>query len=189
MRACAWCDGGLPERRTGRPGRFCSGKCRVAAHRASKLLPGVPVEMIGRARWVRRDGKRPITVDGWSASSTNQSTWSPLRSVLESGAGDGFGFMLGGGIGCLDLDHCLTPTGPSPLARRVLDTVPATYVEVSPSGTGLHVFGLLPEGPGRKVPGVEVYSRARFMTVTACPFEGAPAVLGDLSVVAAALVA
>lgn len=189
MRTCAWCDGDLPERRTGRPGRFCSGKCRVAAHRASKLLPGVPVEMIGRARWVRRDGKRPITVDGRSASSTNQSTWSPLRAVLESGAGDGFGFMLGSGIGCIDLDHCLTADGPTDFASAVLAACPATYVEVSPSGTGLHVFGLLPEGSGRKVPGAEVYSRARFMTVTAEAFGGAPNTLGDLSQVAAALTA
>lgn len=130
-----------------------------------------------------------MTVEGRAASSTNQSTWSPLRAVLESGAGDGFGFMLGGGIGCIDLDHCLTADGPTDFAAAVLASCHATYVEVSPSGTGLHIFGLLAEGPGRKVPGVEVYSRARFMTVTACPFEGAPAVLGDLSVVAAALVA
>lgn len=141
--------------------------------------------MIGRARWVRRDGKRPLTVDGAPASSTNPATWAPLRRVLASQAGFGVGFMLGGGIGCLDLDHCLDGSGRlSGLARRVLDACPETYVEVSPSGTGLHVFGRLPEGPGRKLPGVEIYSRARFMTVTARPYVGSAAVLGDLTEVA-----
>lgn len=145
--------------------------------------------MVGRARWARRVGKRPVTVSGAPASSTNPSTWDALRNVLASDVGDGVGFMLGGGIGCLDLDHCLTLSGPSAFAREVLASVPGTFVEVSPSGTGLHVFGLLPEGPGRKVPGVEVYRRARFMTVTGEAFGGAPAVLGDLSGVAAALTA
>ncbi|WP_240038169.1 bifunctional DNA primase/polymerase [Actinomyces procaprae] len=160
----------------------------MAAHRAAKLLPGVPVEMIGRARWVRRDGKRPVTVDGAPASSTDPGTWSPLRRVLGSQTGFGVGFMLGGGIGCLDLDHCLDGDGrPSAFAQRVLDACPATYVEVSPSGTGLHVFGQLPEGPGRRLPGVEVYSRARFMTVTARPYKTSAAVLGDLAEVAHAL--
>lgn len=189
-KTCLWCGNPMPQAKpTGRPARFCSTNCRVSAHRARKRMPVLPPEMLAQRRWVRRDGKRPITVMGAPASSTKARTWVSFAEVFKSHAGNGFGFMLGGGIGCLDLDHCLTPTGPSPLARRVLDTVPATYVEVSPSGTGLHVFGLLPEGPGRKVPGVEVYSRARFMTVTGEAFDGSAPVLGDLSVVAAALVA
>lgn len=109
---------------------------------------------------------------------------------MESTVGDGVGFMLGGGVGCIDLDHCLLPDGTLTWqAGRLLEACSATYVEVSPSGTGLHVFGLLPEGPGRRVAGVEVYSRARFMTVTARPWDGAPAVLGDLSEVAALVTA
>lgn len=151
------------------------------------MLPGVPVEMIGRPRWVRHKDKRPLTASGLPASSTDSSTWGSLRAVLASDVGDGVGFVLGGGIGCLDLDHCLTPSGLTSFARRVLEALPSTYVEVSPSGTGLHVFGWVPERLGRRRPGVEVYSRARYMTVTGVPFEGSPAVLGDLDEVALAL--
>lgn len=143
--------------------------------------------MTSRPRWTRRDGKRPVTTAGRCASSTDTSTWTTLREVLDSRTGDGIGFMLGGGVGCIDLDHCLDGGRVSPLARRVLDALPDTYVEVSPSGTGLHVFGLLPERAGRKVAGVEVYSRARFMTVTGVPHEASSPVLGDLSAVADAL--
>lgn len=174
-------------RPTGRPARFCSGRCRVAAHRHPDPLPGVPVEMSSRPRWTRRDGKRPITVDGYSASSTKKATWASLPAVLSSEMGDGVGFMLGDGVGCIDLDHCLEGGRLSELAEAVLEAVPDTYVEVSPSGTGLHIFGLLPEMGGRKLPGVEVYSRARFMTVTGIPWEGSRPVLGDLSLVASAV--
>lgn len=153
------------------------------------MLPGVPVEMIGRHRWVRHKDKRPLTSSGGSASSTDSSTWGSIRDVLSSEVGDGVGFVLGGGIGCLDLDHCLTSSGLTSFAGRVLESLPSTYVEVSPSGTGLHVFGWIPERLGRRVPGVEVYSRGRYMTVTGIPFEGSAAVLGDLDEVARRLTA
>lgn len=188
MRACAWCGKRLVERGTGRPARFCSGRCRVAAHRGRSPLPGVPVEMSGRARWVRRDGKRPLTVEGGAASSTDASTWSTLPAVLASEVGDGVGFMLGDGFACIDLDHCLSGGVLSPLASSVLEALPATYVEVSMSGTGLHVFGLLPEMVGVRRPGFEVYSRARFIAVTGRPFEDSRPQLADLSAVADALI-
>lgn len=74
--------------------------------------------------------------------------------------------MLGDGIACIDLDHCVEPDGAlSPLATRVLADNPHAWVELSLSGTGLHVWGLLPEGPGRTSPGLEVYSRARFIAL------------------------
>ena len=60
----------------------------------------------------------------------------------------------------------------SALAERVLDRNPGAYVEVSVSGRGLHVFGGLSEGPGRRGAGVEVYSRARFIRVTGNVFRG-----------------
>lgn len=106
-------------------------------------------------------------VDGRPASTVNKRTWSRYADV-QSGAGDGLGFMVGGGVGCIDLDGCLDEDGRlvGEVARRVLDANPGGYVEVSMSGRGLHLFGLLDEGPGVRRPGVEVYSRARFIRVT-----------------------
>ncbi|WP_231887169.1 hypothetical protein [Dietzia timorensis] len=108
-----------------------------------------------------------MQVGGGPASSTNERTWTSWGKV-RSGAGDGFGFMLGDGVGCIDLDHCLDENGAvvSTVAAAVLDANPGAWVEVSRSGRGLHVWGLLPEGSGRRVEGCEVYSRARFMVVT-----------------------
>lgn len=143
--------------------RFCSTRCRVAAHRAGSL----PVELTSRRSWVRADGKRPIAVEGAPASSTDPSSWSSFAEVRASSVGDGFGVMLGDGLGCWDLDHCLDGGKLAPWAREVLDSIGSpVWVERSVSGTGLHVFVLADEARGFRRGGVEFYSRHRFIRVT-----------------------
>lgn len=177
----------------GRLPRFCSNACKQKAYRAArkaKSLPAIPAAMTERRRWVRKDGKRPLTVMGWSASSTRSRTWDSFEAVRASTVGDGFGFMLGGGIGCIDLDHCIEGGVLLPWARDILDRCPQTFVEVSQSGTGLHIFGFLAEGPGRGQrdgDGVEFYSTGRFIAVTGNPFAGSVPCLADLSEVVSTL--
>ena len=102
---------------------------------------------------------------------------------MASPVGVGVGFVLNGdGIVCLDLDHCLDG-GLSDLAARVLELAGPTYVEVSPSGDGLHVWGYGEIGRGRRVGGVEAYGTGRYLTVTGKPFDGSVSRLGDLSAV------
>lgn len=175
MRVCEFCEGGLsPLQRV--DSKFCSGRCRTAAHRAGRP----PRELTSRARWVRWDpSKRPLTVAGRAASSTDPATWSDYQSARDSSAGVGVGFALGDGIGCIDLDDCLTDGVLSPLAEWVLALCPGTWVEVSPSGRGLHVWGWLTLDRGMVRPGVEVYPHGRYMTVTGDRFAG-PVKLGSL---------
>jgi primase-polymerase (primpol)-like protein len=126
--------------------------------------------MLAAARWTRADGKRPCLPDGRLASSRDPSTWARFSEV-QRGAGDGFGFMLGGGFGCYDLDHW-----PDDRARRFVAAVrePVLWVERSVSGEGVHVFFQGPEVRGRRsmVGGrpVERYSWARFIRVTGVAF-------------------
>ena len=76
--------------------------------------------------------KVPVTANGRPASSTDSATWCSYRDAVRSTAGAGVGFVLNGdGIACLDLDHCLVDGKPAAWAQRILDRVPATYVEVS----------------------------------------------------------
>ena len=125
----------------------------------------------------------PVQIDGRAASSTDSATWANLSEVRN--VSERIGFVLGAGIGCIDLDHALVDGHLSEPARRILDAVGPTWVEVSPSGDGLHVWGRLPEGPGRvtSVDGqaVEIYSKGRYMTVTGKNFEDSPMRLADLS--------
>jgi primase-polymerase (primpol)-like protein len=147
--------------------RFCSGRCRVAAHRREIL----PAELTSRARWVRHRAKVPLTIEGRCASSTDPATWASYRDAKASEIGDGLGFVFNGdGIAGIDLDHCLAGGVLEPWAQQILDRCPATYVEISPSGTGLHIFGRAIVGAGRRRNGVEVYDRGRYFTVTGLPF-------------------
>lgn len=164
--------------------QFCSTKCRVYAAREAKKLPA---EMRSRDRFVRySSAKVPLTLAGKNASSTNAATWSSYRDAVASGVGEGIGFVLGDGIGCIDLDHCITGGVIAEWAQRVLDDNPDTYVEVSRSGTGLHVFGLRAEGPGRNVRdgvrAVEWYSVGRYIALTGRRFSRSPLTLAPLVV-------
>ena len=183
---CGWC--GERVARNGARGRtatYCSTRCRVAAHRDRVKLPA---EVASKGRWVRHDRKRPVTPAGRPASSTDTATWSSLADVDASDAGDGIGFVLNGdGVACLDLDHCLLPDGSlEPWAANLLDLVPPTWIEVSPSGTGLHVWGTATVGKGRMLKrpnggAVEVYDRGRYITVTRNAFRRSPRRLADLT--------
>lgn len=194
MRTCPVCDVEVPTRPgRGRQATYCSTRCRVAAHRAGRL----PVELTSRDRWVQwkplsRSGnwtKMPVQANGRPASSTNPTTWAPHTAVKASKR---LGFVLGDSIGCIDLDHALDESGaPKPWAAAILAATPETFVEVSPSGDGLHIWGLLPAGPGRVirdgVRAVEVYSSARYMTVTGKRWPGSVSRLADLSDLVATL--
>ena len=118
-----------------------------------------------RERWTRADGKRPVMPNGRAASSTDPATWTRYGDV-QAGAGDGFGVMLGGGLACIDLDNCFVNGELSPFAARIVEMNAGAYVEVSVSGTGLHIFGEFAEVSGVKRDGFEFYSRARFIRVT-----------------------
>lgn len=147
--------------------------------------------MTSRDRFVRwklvqrrsKDTKVPITVAGRAASSTNSATWSTFNAAAASDAGRGLGFVLGDGIGCIDLDHCIADGVVADWAQEVLAANPCTFVEVSQSGTGLHVFGFLEEGPGRKIRDgrdIEIYSVGRYIALTGERFGSAPSKLEPL---------
>lgn len=71
----------------------------------------------------------------------------------------------------LDMDHCLLPDGKtwSPTALQLLAYFPGAAVEVSQSGTGLHVFakGAAPAHGCKNIPlGLELYTSKRFVALT-----------------------
>ena len=166
MFICEICGASISAGSRGRKPRFCGTNCRVRSHRGH----GVPLELRALPRWVRHRNKVPITVEGDSASSTNPSTWSNYSEATRSKLGDGLGFVLNGdGIICIDLDHCFDGQ-PSEQAKTLIDSLPNTYVEISPSGTGLHVWGFASLEKGRRFSvnglSVEVYPDGRYITVT-----------------------
>jgi predicted P-loop ATPase len=133
-----------------------------------------------------KPGKKPL-------SATNDATsWLAFDAALAAAQGKaGVGFQMMGAstlIG-VDIDRCLDEDGvPTELAAAILASVPDTYAEVTPSGTGLRLF--LQAVEGRTVPeflnreaGVEVYvgKSARFLTVTGHVLPGREGLLGEVT--------
>lgn len=146
----------------------CSARCRKRVSRR----PVFPATMTSRDRWVRRAvDKRPLTITGAAGSSTDSGTWASFEAASESLVGVGLGFVLGEGIGCVDLDHCMTDGALACWAREAIEAIPepVIFMEVSQSGEGVHVFIEAVEGPGRVIRdgrNIERYTSGRYMAVT-----------------------
>lgn len=127
-----------------------------------------------KPRWVRRDEqKRPLDTHGWPASTRKRETWTSYRRARDSEVGVGLGFVLGDGIGCIDLDHCTNPDGTLQhwAAMYVERFRPsALLIERSCSGEGVHIFLPMAEARGRRIReggrSIEVYSWGRYIAVT-----------------------
>ena len=157
----------------------CSTRCRVAKSRAT-----FPAAMTALDHWIKHRAKVPLSIYGYPASSTNPRTWSTFERARDSSAGDGLGFVLtGDGIACIDLDHCIVDGVLQDWAQDIVAQCRGTYIEISMSGTGLHIFGYAIVGTGRRRDGVEVYDRGRYIAVTGRRWRRAPVELVDISVV------
>jgi putative DNA primase/helicase len=131
-----------------------------------------------------RDGeptKVPYSVSGGKASTTNPKTWAPLDAALSHAAehsmsGVGFVFTEDDPFAGIDIDKCRdAQTGEiEPWAWKIV-TAFDSYTEVSPSGTGLHIFvkATLPGPNNRKGP-LEMYESGRYFTLTGEHLSGTP---------------
>ncbi len=148
------------------------------------ILENIPEELTERAQWVcwrleERDSKMTkmpyVAGTARRASSTDLMTWRTFSEAVSAYERseppyDGIGYVFGPcPFAGIDLDDCRDPeTGElEEWAQEIIDEVPEGYVEMSPSGTGIHV---ILRGAGRggavKRNGIEMYSRGRFFTVT-----------------------
>jgi primase-polymerase (primpol)-like protein len=129
-----------------------------------------------------------------AASSTDARTWSTYAEAVASSVGVGLGFVLSDidRIVCVDVDHCFTADGSlKPWAAEIVDAAGPTFVEVSQSGDGIHVFGYADVRQGRRIRkadyAVEVYSHGRYIATTGQRWRNAPASLADISALVASL--
>lgn len=155
--------------RARRDARYCSTRCRVAAHRSRP-----PAEMTARNRWVRHSKGVPVNEQcrtiAWSRAENHRS----YREVCRHQHGI---VLAGDGLAVIDLDDCLDEHGqPAAWARNILAAVPNTWVERSRSGRGLHIWGHghIPRGRRLRdgVRKVELYSSGRFVAVTGRTYRG-----------------
>ncbi len=169
-----------------------------------ELSARIPPEWLALRQWVawqlvHRNGdwtKQPTNpASGRPASSTDPSNWGTLAEALAwhesnpESRGVGLVFADGCGMVGIDIDDCVNADGSiAPWAHEILVKLP-TYAEVSPSGCGIKMWAkapTLPCGKNRRdfpVPGagVEMYSRARYFTVTGSRLPDTPREVSDCS--------
>ncbi|HWY70688.1 MAG TPA: AAA family ATPase [Terriglobales bacterium] len=87
--------------------------------------------------------------------------------AMRKGKFDGINALCSPEFTFVDLDSCVSDGDISDEAYRIIGSLPKTYWELSPSGTGLHgIFRCDGEFPALKVGNVEAYCAKHFMSVT-----------------------
>ena len=109
------------------------------------------------------------------ASSTNPNTWATFgKAESKFNANKGFYNGLGVAISLeyelifIDIDHCIHDGVLSEIAEEALSVFDNQYVEVSQSGSGVHILalGTIPKSFKNSKNGVEIYSEKRFCSLT-----------------------
>lgn len=160
---------------------------------ALRVIPeNIPKELKALPQWLvwrlecRKGKPTKIPIDaktGRFAKSNDPATWCDFKTAIkayDSGrySGIGFAFAKDDGLCGVDLDHVIDPaTGEiQPWALEVVEIFRGTYIEHSPSGTGLRIFCKgKPKrcGKGTIEKRIEVYdySSPRYLTVTGHRYE------------------
>ena len=120
--------------------------------------------------------KVPYRNTAQHASSTKSETWNTFENCIEllnkfPKSFDGLGYVFKKDIVGIDLDHCFDDNNNiKEWAQKIIDLFPS-YIEVSPSGKGLHIFIVCKiDFKGAKAyiedGDIERYVNGRYFTVT-----------------------
>jgi putative DNA primase/helicase len=137
----------------------------------------IPGGLKARPQWVvwkavgDKSDKVPYSArTGRRASSTDLLTWATFQEALqayENGEYAGIGFMFSSAdpYTGIDLDNCVGGDGEIALWALEIVRYFDSYIELSATGTGLHII-VRGNVPNRRKDNIEVYSSKRFFTIT-----------------------
>ena len=110
-------------------------------------------------RWEKQNGRETkVPYDpktGYRAKADTLDTFGTMEEAMDAlyrGSYSGIGINISEGgperarVGCIDHDHCVENGVVKETVLAALDMLPNAMVEISPSGTGLHQFFIVPEG-------------------------------------------
>lgn len=80
------------------------------------------------------------------ANVSDPATFTTFETAAYATGYDGIGVRVGDRIVGIDLDHCIVGGKILPWAQEIVDRFAVTYIEISPSGAGIRIFCLLPDG-------------------------------------------
>lgn len=144
----------------------------------------IPLELRNQATWLLHkitfdpkkgeESRIPHGADG-KPTNTNPDKFLTFENACKAlPRFDGLTFALtGGNVFCVDLDDCRNhETGElTPAAREIVDSFGDTYIEVSGSGKGLHIWGRgkLPKNSHPDKSWVELYDHIKPIAMTGNP--------------------
>jgi hypothetical protein len=131
----------------------------------------------------RRSDKVPVGPFTFEPADPRVDPVDQSTAELLANASFGVGLLIGDGVGFIDLDHCAVNGVWLPGVQAIVDRFPGAYVEVSQSGTGLHIIfmytGPRPaHGTRATIDGVtvELYTADRYCAITGTRAQGDAAV-------------
>ena len=159
-------------------------------------IKNIPEELIKRDKWVcwrfvvknDKPTKMPINPHtGRPGSVTDPNTWgtySEAHAAFQQEMYDGIGFVLtkDDPYTGIDLDKCRNAeTGViEPEAMKIIERMDS-YTEITPSERGVRIWvkAVLPDGASNRTPGVEIYDRRRFFTISGNHIPETPLTIED----------
>jgi primase-polymerase (primpol)-like protein len=106
---------------------------------------------------------------GQYASVSDSTTWTDYNTAVATGQNVGFVFTTNDPFFFIDVDKAYADGQWSQLATELCQTFPGAFVEVSQSGTGLHIIGTSRQMAHscKNIPlGIELYTESRFCALT-----------------------
>lgn len=137
----------------------------------------------GNAKWILwkleevngRMSKVPYSAKyNGKASTTDSSSWADFQTALAllhnttKFEGIGFVFSAADGLVFIDIDHCIENGVISETGRDIISHFKSSYIELSQSGTGIHIItkGIIPKALKNSQEGIEMYCNARYCAIT-----------------------
>jgi primase-polymerase (primpol)-like protein len=106
-------------------------------------------------------------IDGKSIGWNKEVRWLSFNQIMDKEQDLGF-VLSNDGIICVDLDHAISKAGLIPMAKDIVEAFKGTYMELSQSCQGIHIFckGKIADNLIRPSHGIEIYKNNRYIALT-----------------------
>ncbi len=107
-------------------------------------------------------------IDGKANDWNHPKRWIDFNEAKTKNKPLGFVLVEEDRIICIDLDHAIQDGKLTPMAKEVVENFAGTYMEVSQSGKGIHIFaqGTIPDNLNLSSRGIEIYKKNRYIALT-----------------------
>jgi len=107
-------------------------------------------------------------IDGKANEWNHPERWINFNEAKTMNETLGFVLVEEDRIICIDLDNAIQEGQLTPMAKEVVENFAGTYMEISQSGKGIHIFakGAIPNNLNLSSRGIEIYKKNRYIALT-----------------------